>query len=383
LKRDVYIAATGTYFPNAPIGNDQIEAILGQVGGRPSRAKNLILKSNQILTRYYAIDPVTRQSTHSNAQLTALAIQDLFENSQSLSLDQLDILISGTSSPDLLFPAHGSMVQGHLPGFTGEVITTAGVCCSSAAALKIGYLNVRAGEAEHVLVTGSETASKFMRSEFFAPEQESRLEDLALDPSVAFEHDFLRWMLSDGAGAVHLSGRPQEGRVNLKINWIEGRSYASEQPVCMFGGGELRGQEIIAWKDLEALSEASPFAMNIHQDIRLLRTFAAKLTIERGLAEIKKKRGLSPGDYDWFLPHYSSHFFRQIAFEALQRIDFEIPYERWFTTLYEHGNTGSASILVFIHELLRRQTLRPGSRILCYVPESARFSVYFFELEVV
>jgi 3-oxoacyl-[acyl-carrier-protein] synthase-3 len=101
------------------------------------------------------------------------------------------------------------------------------------------------------------------------------------------------------------------------------------------------------------------------------------------LSEIKKKRGLHPGDYTWFLPHYSSHFFRETLAGALAGIDFSIPVERWFTSLYERGNVGSASILVFINDLIRQKTLKRGEKILCYVPESARFSVYYFELEVV
>lgn len=383
MSRNVYISATGTYFPGKPVTNDQIENVLGLVQGRASRAKKLILNSNQIHTRYYAMDPQTRESTHTNAELTAKAVQALLHDHPNVKLEEIEFLASGTSSPDLLFPAHAAMVQGHLPSMSGEVVTTSGVCGSSAAALKMAYLNILSGEINQALVTGSETASKFMRSEFFEPENESRLQELEVDPGVAFEHDFLRWMLSDGASACYLTHQPVQGRPCLKINWIEGRSYANEQPVCMFGGGQLNGESVTPWKDLKAKNEDFRFTMNAHQDIRLLRDRAASLTIERALTDIKKKRGLRPGDYDWFLPHYSSHFFRQTAFEALKTIDFAIPYERWFTTLYEHGNIGSASMFVFIHELIRRQSLEVGSRILCYVPESARFSVYFFELEVV
>jgi 3-oxoacyl-[acyl-carrier-protein] synthase-3 len=254
------------------------------------------------------------------------------------------------------------------------------------AAMKAAYLSVLAGDSPTALVTGSETASKFMRAEFFEPESESKVEELRKNPALAFEHDFLRWMLSDGAGAVYLSDQPNPEGLSLKINWIEGRSYANEEPVCMLAGGSRDANgEIIPWKDLRLSDDtkAKKYALNVRQDIRQLKDMIALYSVEKPLSEIKKKRGLHPGDYAWFLPHYSSHYFRDILVNALAKIDMPIPSERWFTALYDKGNIGSASILVFIDELLKQRRLERGQKILGYIPESSRFSVYYFELEVV
>ena len=250
----------------------------------------------------------------------------------------------------------------------------------------MAYLSVLAGDSTDAVVAGSETASKYMRGEFLESESEEKVEELKKNPMVAFEQDFLRWMLSDGAGAVRLSDRPEEGKVNLKINWIEGRSYSNEQPSCMFGGGYREDDgSMTPWPTLrlEGDSKKLKFAMNAKQDIRLLRDKIPVYSVERPLTEIKKKRGLRPGDYTWFLPHYSSHFFRETLFDTLTKIDFQIPYERWFTSLSERGNIGSASMFVFINDLIRSGKLNRGEKILCYIPESARFSIYYLELEVV
>ena len=64
-------------------------------------------------------------------------------------------------------------------------------------------------------------------------------------------------------------------------------------------------------------------------------------------------------------------------------MDFEIPYEKWFTNLTNFGNTGSASIYIILEELFNSGKLKKGEKILCYVPESGRFSTAFFSLEVV
>lgn len=385
MNRSVFINATSSFFPNSPVDNDNIERVLGSFKGKPSKSRSIVLASNQIKNRYYAINPETRQMSHTNAEITAAAIQGLFENSK-LSLSDMQLLCCGSSTPDLLMPAHGQMVQGHLKNFSGEVVTTSGVCCSSMSAMKMAYLSVLSGDSNHAVVAGSETASKYMRSEFLESESEAKVEELKKNPMVAFEQDFLRWMLSDGAGAARLGHEPEEGKVNLKINWIEGRSYSNEQPVCMYGGGHRADDGTMTpWPTLrlEGNPDKLRFAMNAKQDIRLLREQAPIYTIEKPLAELKKKRGLHPGDYKWFLPHYSSHFFREVLFNSMTKIDFQIPYERWFTSLYERGNIGSASMFVFIDELIKTQKLNRGEKILCYIPESARFSIYYLELEVV
>ena len=63
--------------------------------------------------------------------------------------------------------------------------------------------------------------------------------------------------------------------------------------------------------------------------------------------------------------------------------NFEIPFEKWFTNLTKCGNTGSASIYIMLEELFHSDKLRKGEKILCYIPESGRFSTAFMLLEVV
>ena len=72
-----YITRTSVCLPNAPVENDRMEAVLGQVGARPSRARRVILRNNGIRRRYYAIDPATGEPSHSNASRTAAAIRGL------------------------------------------------------------------------------------------------------------------------------------------------------------------------------------------------------------------------------------------------------------------------------------------------------------------
>ena len=72
-----YIVQTASFLPNEPVHNDEIESVLGMAGGRPSRARAIVLRSNGIRQRFYALDRHTGLPTHTNAQLTAQAVRGL------------------------------------------------------------------------------------------------------------------------------------------------------------------------------------------------------------------------------------------------------------------------------------------------------------------
>lgn len=67
----------------------------------------------------------------------------------------------------------------------------------------------------------------------------------------------------------------------------------------------------------------------------------------------------------------------------MKKAGLEIPFEKWFTNLVEFGNTGSASMYIMLEELFNSGKLKRGDTLLCYIPESGRFSTAFMYLEVV
>ena len=77
VERAAYITATSSFLPGEPVENDDIESVLGMVGGRPSRARRMVLRNNGIRRRHYVIDRTTGEATYNNAQLTAAAIRVL------------------------------------------------------------------------------------------------------------------------------------------------------------------------------------------------------------------------------------------------------------------------------------------------------------------
>ncbi|MFZ7125024.1 MAG: beta-ketoacyl-ACP synthase III [Desulfobacterales bacterium] len=382
MTNKVYITELSAFLPNDPVDNDAIEAVLGRIADLPSRTRKIVLKNNQIQRRHYAIDPESGRLTHTNAQLTAEAVRRL-RPGRRFQPGDIECLCCGTTSPDMFFPGHALMVMGELGLPPCEAASAQGICLSGITALKYAYLNVAAGASRNAVATGSELASSFMRSGFFNSMADPG-EDLETRPIRAFDADFLRWMLSDGAGAMFLSNRPSEGRLSLEIEWIEHLSFAGELETCMYGGAVKREDGSMAgWRQFEAIPEHQrDYLFSVRQDIKLLDRHIVP-TMGRALTSAAARHGLMPSDVDWFLPHYSSGFFRQKFYDGMKSVGFEVPYSKWFTNLTTRGNTGSAAIYIILSELFESGRLAPGQRLLCFVPESARFSHAFMLLKVV
>lgn len=383
MTAKAYITDIASFLPNAPVGNDDIETVLGMVNGKPSRSRKIVLRNNGIQSRHYAIDPQTGRYTHTNAQLAATAARALAQKS-GFDLNELECLCVGTSSPDLVQPSHGHMVHSELAIPPCEVHTSAAVCTSSMSALRYAMLNVRSGERRNAIGIGSEFPSRYMRGRNFEPEIDSFVAELEQRPELAFEKDFLRWMLSDGAGAVLVQPRPNSNRLSLRIDWIEMISLAGDMPVCMYCGGNKRADgSMQSWHEVEnPLDIVRQGFYALKQDARLLNENILPAWIDRALVPVMQKRGVPANDITWFLPHYSSEYFRERLYERMKQKGFEIPQERWFSNLTRVGNVGSASIFLILEELFYSGRLKPGDRLLCAVPESARFSFCFMHLTV-
>lgn len=380
---DVYINDLGIYLPNSPVDNDHIETILGKINNIPSRVKRIVLKNNQIKTRHYALDPETGYLTHTNAKLAANAIQRL-NPYEGFHINDIECLCCGTTSGDLLFPGHAVMVLGDLALPACEAVTTHGICVAGMTAFKYAAMNVATGASVNAVATGSELASSYMRANFFAA-HEGIDTDLEKNPMLAFDADFLRWMLSDGAGAAFLSGKKNKDRISLKVDWIENISFAGRFPTCQYAGGiKKKDGTMIGWRETEAIdSSLKKHIFSVKQDIKLLDRHIVETAIDLALGNVIEKHQLKPDDIDWFLPHYSSGYFRDKFFNRMKAMGFEIPFSKWFTNLYEKGNTGSAAIYIIMEELFKSGKLKKGEKLLCFIPESGRFSHCYMMLTVV
>ena len=381
---DVYITQTSSVLPNEAVTNDEIENVLGMVHGKPSRVKRIVLKQNGIKERYYVLDPNTGQPVFTNAELTAKAVKQLFTKDDDM--DSIGCLSCGTTLADQLAPNHGVMVHGELKNTHCEVNAASGICMSGIAALKYAWMAVKCGEHDIAVSTGSETASVMLRAEKFSQPEPHTPEELEKQPELAFEKDFLRWMLSDGAGAFLLENTPtpRSSQPVLHIDWIKMLSFANEMETCMYAWAEKDGNgELRSWTDFDKDELMQCSVLTISQDVRLLNKNIVDVVLIKALKEITEETNLNLDEIDYFLPHISSMYFYNRVDKALIKNGLHIPQEKWFTNLTTCGNTGSASIYIMLDELLKSGRVKSGDKILCFIPESGRFSSSFMLLTAV
>jgi 3-oxoacyl-[acyl-carrier-protein] synthase-3 len=375
----VYITKAAVFFPNAPVANDDMEQYLGMINGKPSLARRIVLGKNGIKSRYYALDK-EGNITHSNTQIAANAINNLFD--EKINIDDIDLVACGTTSPEQLLPSHSVMVRGELGGKRNiEAASFSGSCCTGMQAMRYAYMSVQTGSAKNAVCCGSERMSGWMTTRYFEKETEL-FNQLEKRPMLAFEKDFLRWMLSDGASALLLQNKPAENSLSLRVDWIEITSFAHQMETCMYAGADKNEDGSIAgWTTFPETDWLTKSLFSIKQDTRILGENIVPIG-GRYLMELSAKRNFKATDIDWFLPHLSSMFFKDQIMQEFEKIGFHIPEEKWFLNLPKIGNIGSASPFAMVEELLYSGKLKKGEKLLLMIPESARFSYSYCMLTV-
>tara|TARA_B110000003_G_scaffold189510_1_gene188297 strand:+ start:1488 stop:2624 length:1137 start_codon:yes stop_codon:yes gene_type:complete len=374
----VYITSTGAFLPGPPIAVEEVEGVLGAIHGKPSWLRVQIQKSNKIQTRHYAIDK-NQQTTHSNTLMATNAASECLDRSY-ISRDKVGMLAVATTQGDHPAPGMASMVQAELGLPELEILTAHGICSSSMMALKAAWNSLRLEEHEAALVVSSELASRLLKKQRY----EAATKSTFAEKSVDFNTEFLRWMLSDGAGALLLQNRPAPKGVSLRIDWVRGFSHAHAFPTCMSVGSAGRVDDERTWQDYDTYADAETAgALLMRQDVRLLDNIL-RMGVD-GYLRLAEEGVSKPAEVDHFLCHYSSHHFKDKILELLDAAGVGIPEERWWTNLYTRGNTGAASLFIMIDEFLRTDEVEisEGQTILCFVPESGRFNTTYMQLTVV
>jgi 3-oxoacyl-[acyl-carrier-protein] synthase-3 len=372
---EAYITGIGAYLPGEPVDNEQLMTRLTDGTARSARLGRQALAANGIRTRHYAVDDRGR-TLMLNEELAASAARQALAD-RGLPVSAVRMLATGTTQGDVLVPGFASMVHGRLGGGPMELLSAAGVCASSMAALKAAVTAVRLGEHPVALAVGSELASRSLASRSLAAGGAAPAAP-AGDPE-PLDAGFLRWTLSDGAGAVVVEPRPRPGGLSLRVDWMHLVSHAHEHAVCM-GAGLTPGTAPRAgttWQDQQD-KQGQPDGPRLRQDMSALPAL-----IDLGVAEytaLVEAGRIDPGT-EHVLCHYSAEHFRAKLISRLRAAGHDPDESRWFTNLHTAGNTGAASIFVMLEAA--RPRLRAGDRVLLVVPESGRFTLAFAQLTCV
>lgn len=363
----VFVAGTGSFLPGEPIPFDEIERVLGEIDGAPPAVRRWVESTRPVMRElldirsvHYAIDPATRQFTEDNVSMGTKAARSALEHG-GLAPESVELLCYGSAHQDQM-PTASVRIQEALGIDRCAELSIHANCTSSYKALYLAHQLIRAGEYRNALVVSSGISSSELRAEYF---------NAAL---VDRESLFLRWFLSDGAGAVVLSSDPRRSKgLEVEFTYIE--SVGGHRPSLMFN------QRPALW-----LNPKDEYERGLHHLRQRFRNALAEGVFQeagasvfvRGLGRMLERARIEPSSVRYLqinLP--ARHVVDWIADECAA---LGIRRDAVYTRLDRDGYCGPPMPLIALDAMLREEALSPGDRIVSFVTEVSKFMQAGFAL---
>ena len=365
MTHSVSIVGTGAYLPGAPVPADSVDKVLGTIAGMPGRVadhaarmERAVLARTGVRQRYYALDPVTRAQTETTATMAEKAIR-LALAAADVDAGSIDLLVVAGPMADYACPPTSAIVQGRLGIEKCTEIEIHSNCTGTPKAIQVAFDMLRVGRYRRAAVAYTQLSSVFLRSEYFNPEH-VRLENLAL-----------RWIMSDGAGALILE-RDGDG-IELVDTHIESIGGLSEPGMHGFQHGSFaRDSSIADRRLLTAIHESG--AHHLFQDIREVSRLAPGHLVD-GVANMLKRAGIAGADVaEFVLGIPGKHFISDALIEYFKDVVGIDPTGRYsHSAVDDFGYCGGATMLVQMDRLVRGGSLKPGDIVAAYLEESSKW----------
>ncbi|MHB1236218.1 MAG: beta-ketoacyl-ACP synthase III [Gallionella sp.] len=298
------IIGTGSYLPVKVLTNFDLEKIV-------DTSNDWILSRSGIVERHIAADNELASDLALQASLRAIEAAGIVVN-------EIDLVIVATTTPDQVFPSTACILQDKL-GIRnrGPAFDMQAVCGGFVYAMNTADLYIRGGQAKTVLVVGAEVLSRIL--------------DWS-DRTTCV-------LFGDGAGAVVLRASEEPGIVAAKLH-ADGRHRGMLKAEGNVRNGEVQGE---------------PFIKMEGQAVFKFAVKALSEVVEEVLAENK----LQGSDIAWLVPHQANIRIMEATAKKLG-----MSMDNVIVTVATHGNTSAASIPLALDAGVRDGRIKPGQNIL-------------------
>ncbi len=309
MVRNVKIIGTGSYVPENIYTNEYLETIVDT--NSEWIFNNLGIRERRIASK----DEAT-------SDLAWKAGNKAIENA-GLSVDDIQLIIVATSTPDRLAPSTASFVQYKLQAFNAVAFDIAAVCSGFLYGMSVASQYVAAGVYDNVLVIGADTFSK--------------ITDWSRRDCVFF---------GDGAGAAVVT------HCDSDSGFLAYRLYTDSRGRYHFtvpaGGSEQPASKETLEKGLHY------FEMNGGEVYR-----TATQVLPQAIIQVLDDTGLSIDDIDLMIPHQPSIGILKKTAEIIG-----LPFEKVMTSMDRYANTSGGTVPIMLDEVNRAGKLKPGMNIL-------------------
>lgn len=300
------ITGTGRYLPDKVLTNFDLEKMV-------NTTDEWIRTRTGIERRHIAADDETTSDLCVHAAVEAM-------EAAGVTAADIDFVVVGTTTPDLVFPNVGCLIQDRLDIHGPAAFSVEAACSGFIYALAIADKFVRSGESKCALVLGAETLSKFV-------------DWTDRDTCVLF---------GDGAGAVILEPADEPGIISTHLH-----ADGKYKDLLFFPSGVSKGfDNLKSGKDFVRMRGNEVFKV-------------AVMTLGRIVDETLQANKLEKSDIDWVIPHQAN--IRIINATARK---LAMPIERVVVTVSEHGNTSAASVPMALDVAIRDGRIKRGETLL-------------------
>ncbi len=298
------IAGTGSYLPERVVTNQELEATV-------DTTDEWIRTRTGIEQRHIAADDETTSDLAYHASLAAM-------DAAGVGPQEIDMIVVGTCTPDLVFPNVACLLQERLGIGGGPAFSVEAACSGFMYAFSVADQFIRTGTVRRALVVGAETMSRIV-------------DWTDRETCVLF---------GDGAGAVVIEASEEPGTIYSNLG-ADGK-YKNM----------LYAEMGISKKSTEP--DASFIRMNGNDVFKM-----AVRTLESMVDQVIAENDIKQGDIDWFVPHQAN---LRIINATAKRL--KIPMERVVLTVAQHGNTSAASVPMALDTAVRDGRIKRGDLLL-------------------
>jgi len=306
MSKRIYsrIAGTGSYLPEKMLTNDDLAKIV-------DTSDEWIRSRTGITERHIAADDQT------TSDLAFFAATRAMEAAGVQAAD-LDLIVVGTTTPDLIFPSTACLLQARLGAVGCGAMDVNAACSGFVYALSVADKFIRCGDARTVLVIGAETLTRI----------------------VDWTDRTTCVLFGDGAGAVVLKADEETGILSTHLHADGSKKELLWDPVGVSSGFGENGQGKILMKGNDVFK------------------YAVK-ALDSVVDETLEANGLGKHDLDWLIPHQAN---LRIIEATAKRLDLSM--DQVVVTVDKHGNTSSASVPLALDTAVRSGRVQRGQLVL-------------------
>ena len=301
------VAGTGSYLPEKILTNDDLAKMV-------DTSDEWIAARTGIRERHVVAEGETTCDLAYHASMRAL-------EAAGVDPQELDLIVLGTTTPDLIFPSTACLLQ-HRLGANGCAAFDVNAACSGFVyALTVADKFIQSGAAKTVLVVGAETLTRM----------------------IDWSDRGTCVLFGDGAGAVVLKADSETGILSTHLHADGGKKELLWNPVGVSAGFKL-DEPNAGVRVLMTGNEVFKHAVK---------------ALDSVVEETLEANGLDRHDIDWLIPHQAN---LRIIEATAKRLD--MPMERVIVTVDKHGNTSSGSVPLALDEAVRSGRVQRGQLVL-------------------